>query len=208
MRTTRWILAASLAFASFSTTPGGTTSAASLALQPRDHIVIIGNTLAERLQYDGWLETMMYARYPTYDLVFRNLGFSGDEIVTRLRSKNFGTPDEWLSGQPAPIGGYQENRFEGVNTQADVIFAFFGYNESYAGAAGLEAFRRQLGEWIAHTLAQKYNGKSAPRLVLFSPIAHEDLSNPDLPDGRENNERLAMYTKAMAEVAQASNILF
>ena len=30
---------------------------------------------------------------------FRNLGFSGDEVVTRLRSKNFGTPDEWLSGQ-------------------------------------------------------------------------------------------------------------
>jgi hypothetical protein len=39
--------------------------------------------------------------------------------------------------------------------------------------------------------------------VLFSPIAHEDLKNPDLPDGRENNERLALYTRAMAEVAKA-----
>ena len=55
------------------------------------------------------------------------------------------------------------------------------------GEAGLDAFKQQLDDLITHTLAQKYNGKSAPRLVLFSPIAHEDLHNPDLPDGKENN---------------------
>ena len=65
--------------------------------------------------------------------------------------------------------------FAGTNTKADVVFAFFGYNESFAGQAGLEAFKEQLTDWITHTLAQKYNGKTAPRVVLFSPIAHEDL---------------------------------
>lgn len=178
------------------------------ALQVGDHICIIGNTLAERMQYDGWLETLLHARFPKHDLVIRNLGFSGDEVATRLRSKNFGTPDEWLSGKGDPIGGYQENRLAGTNTKADVIFAFFGYNESYAGQDGLATFKQQLGEWIDHTLAQKYNGKSAPRVVLFSPIAHEDLHNPDLPDGKDNNTRLELYTKAMAEVAQAKGIRF
>ncbi len=178
------------------------------ALQPNDHISIIGNTLAERMQYDGWLETMLQARYPKHGLVIRNLGFSGDEISTRPRSKNFGTPDEWLSGLAQPIGGYEDNRFAGTNTKADVVFAFFGYNESYAGQAGLEAFKKELGAWITHTLTQKYNGRSAPRVVLFSPIAHEDLGNPDLPDGKQNNERLALYTKAMAEVARAGNVTF
>ena len=48
----------------------------------------------------------------------------------------------------------------------------------------------------------------APRVVLFSPIAHEDLQNPDLPDGKENNQRLAMYSKAMGEVASAANVTF
>ena len=59
--------------------------------------------------------------------------------------------------------------------------------------------RQQLGDWITHTLAQKYNGKSAPRIVLFSPIAHEDLGNPDLA-GRQarTTQRLALYTRAMA----------
>ncbi len=44
--------------------------------------------------------------------------------------------------------------------------------------------------------------------MLFSPIAHEDLGNPDLPDGKENNQRLALYTQAMAEVARAGDVTF
>ena len=191
-----------------STVPARGRAAEPFVLHVGDHICIIGNTLAERMQYDGWLETLLYARFPKHDLVIRNLGFSGDEITTRLRSKNFGTPDEWLSGKAAPIGGYEENRLSGANTKADVIFAFFGYNESYAGEGGLGAFKQQLGDWITHTIDQKYNGKSAPRIVLFSPIAHEDLHNPDLPDGRDNNKRLELYTKAMEEVAQARGVRF
>ena len=188
--------------------PARPNAATPFPLRIGDHICIIGNQLAERMQYEGWLDTLIYARFPRHDLVIRNLGFSGDEIATRLRSKNFGTPDEWLSAKGATIGGYQENRLAGTNTKADVIFAFFGYNESYAGEAGLPAFKQQLDEWITHTLAQKYNGKTSPRIVLLSPIAHEDLHNPDLPDGRENNQRLELYTRAMSEVASARDVRF
>ena len=205
---TRWWAALGAAVAMLSTAPAGRSAAAPFAIHEKEHICIIGNTLAERFQYDGWLETRLQARFPSHELVVRNLGFSGDEVATRLRSKNFGTPDEWLSGKASPIGGYEENRLQGANTRADVVFAFFGYNESYAGKAGLDAYRQQLGDWIKHTLAQRYNGKSAPRIVLFSPIAHEDLGNPDLPDGKENNERLRLYTQAMGEVAKANGVFF
>jgi deoxyuridine 5'-triphosphate nucleotidohydrolase len=187
---------------------GPARAQAPFTLEPHEHIVIIGNTLAERFQYDGWFETTIQARFPTHELVVRNLGFSGDEVVTRFRSKDFGTPDEWLSGTAAPIGGYQENRLEGVNTQADVIFAFFGANESQAGAAGLETFRQQLDAWIRHTLAQRYNGRSAPRLVLFSPIAHEDLGDANLPDGRDDNRRRSLYTATMADLARSHGVVF
>ena len=67
-----------------------------LTLKKGDHICIIGNTLADRMQHSGWLESLIYAQFPKHDLVFRNLGFSGDEITVRLRSQEFGTPDEWL----------------------------------------------------------------------------------------------------------------
>src|SRR5262249_59691832 len=125
----------------------------------------------------------------------------------RLRSQSFGTADQWLAGS-APVpepnrlvtrNGVRENRFETTNTRADVVLAFFGYNESFAGPAGLDAFKADLDAFLRHALAQKYNGKSAPRLVLFSPIAHEDLHDRNLPAGKENKHRLELYTRDMAE---------
>src|SRR5512145_720894 len=147
MKTRWWWAAVGVGLAVMWAAPTGGSPAATFELRPRDHISIIGNTLAERFQYDGWLETMLHARFPKHELVVRNLGFSGDEIATRLRSKNFGSPDEWLSGLGEEIGGYKDNRLKSTNTRADVIFAFFGYNESYGGDAGLPAFRKQLEDW-------------------------------------------------------------
>src|SRR5438105_1602541 len=127
-----------------------------LQLKPGDRISIIGNTLADRMQHDGWLETYLTARFPKHDLTFRNLGFSGDELTLRLRSQSFGSPDQWLAGS-APVPepsrlfsriGVRENRFETTNTRADVIFAFFGYNESFGGEAGLPKFKTDLADFI------------------------------------------------------------
>jgi putative heme-binding domain-containing protein len=171
--------------------PRAAAGAAKLELRPGDHLCLIGNTLADRMQHDGWLETLLHSRFPKHDLVIRNLGFSGDELTLRLRSASFGSPDQWL-----PFN------------KADVIFAFFGYNESFAGAAGLDKFKQELDIFVKHTLGQKYNGKAAPRLVLFSPVAHENLKDRNLPDGNENNQRLALYTAAMAEVAGANKVPF
>ncbi|MFO0908062.1 MAG: PVC-type heme-binding CxxCH protein [Isosphaeraceae bacterium] len=171
--------------------PGPRAAGPLLTLKKGDHIAFIGNTLADRMQHDGWVETYLVARNPQADLSIRNLGFSGDELTMRLRSADFGSPDDWLT-----------------RVKADVVFAFFGYNESFAGAAGLPKFRDDLASFIDHTLRQRYNGNSAPRLVLFSPIAHEDLKDPNLPDGKANNERLELYTKAMADVAAAKKVAF
>jgi hypothetical protein len=179
---TKWCFSLILAFA---LAAGVATAAepAKFELHKGDHVCIIGNTLAERMQHDGWLETLIQARYPDHELVFRNLGYSGDEVRLdkRIRSLNFGTPDEWLAGNaPPPPYDYKDpgiaaNRFEKTETRADVVFAFFGYNESWGGEAGLPEFKKDLDEMLKHMLGQKYNGKSAPRFVLFSPFAFENL---------------------------------
>jgi len=93
---------------------------AEFSLEKGDHVSFIGNTLADRMQHDGWLETLIQLRFPKHHLVFRNLGFSGDELTLRLRSADFGSPDDWLT-----------------RTKTDVVFAFFGYNESFAGEDGV-----------------------------------------------------------------------
>jgi putative heme-binding domain-containing protein len=165
--------------------------AARFEMHPGDHICLVGNTLADRMQHDGWLETYFHSRFPKHDLVFRDLGFSGDELAHRERSDGFGSPDEWLT-----------------RCKADIVFAFFGYNESWGGEAGLDKFKKDLDAFVKGTLGQKYNGKSAPRLVLFSPIAFEDHHDHNLPDGKEINARLDLYTAAMADVARADGVPF
>jgi putative heme-binding domain-containing protein len=162
-----------------------------LQLQPGDHIAYIGNTLADRMQHHGWLETQIHAMHPDHDLTFRNLGFPGDEIKSRPRSANFGSPDEWLT-----------------KAKADVIFCFFGYNEALRGEPGLIGFAKDLSEMIEAMKKQKYNGKSAPRLVIFSPIAHENLNIHYLPDGVENNAKLELYTNAMRKVCAVKDVPF
>src|SRR5271166_261136 len=161
---------------------------ANLEIRKGDHISLIGNTLADRMQHDGWLETYLQGRFPRHELTIRNLGYSADGLTVRLRSADFGTPDEWLS-----------------RTKTNVVFAFFGYNESFGD---LNRFRRALAAFITHTLGQKYNGTSAPWLVLFSPIAHENLHDRSLPDGTQNNARLERIISAMGEIARAHHVGF
>src|SRR5205809_642295 len=120
-----------------------------LTLNKGDHIAYIGNALADRMQHHPFLETLIYAKFPQHDLVFRNLAASGDEVATWHRSENFGSRDDWLT-----------------KTGADVIFAFYGFNESFKGDAGLDKFKQDLGNFLTHAKEKDYSGKGAPRIVL------------------------------------------
>ncbi|MEO2036470.1 MAG: PVC-type heme-binding CxxCH protein, partial [Planctomycetaceae bacterium] len=162
-----------------------------LELRTGDNIACIGNTLADRMQHDGWLETRIQAIFPDHQLVIRNLGYPGDELKQRIRADNFGSPDQWLT-----------------KVKADVIFGFFGYNESFRGIDGLESFERDLAETLDGMLKQQYNGSSAPRIVMFSPIAHEDLESRHLPDGSANNRRLRAYSDAMRKVCAQKGVVY
>lgn len=167
------------------------TAQAHLMLERGDRICIIGNTLAERMQHDGWLETLMQNRFPEHQLVFRNLAFPTDELTIQLRGDGFGSMDEHLASH-----------------KADVILAFFGFNESFAGPEGLDKFKQDLTEFIEARLAKQYNDESPPRLALVSPIAHENIHDKNFPDGTAANKRLELYTDAMASVAKAHNVPF
>ncbi|MEE3220516.1 MAG: hypothetical protein VX257_09650, partial [Planctomycetota bacterium] len=66
--------------------PNADVTAQSVQLKPGDHICYIGNTTADRMQHHAWLETFIHAKHPKHGLIFRNLGFPGDELKTRSRS--------------------------------------------------------------------------------------------------------------------------
>jgi mono/diheme cytochrome c family protein/glucose/arabinose dehydrogenase/lysophospholipase L1-like esterase len=156
-----------------------------------DHIAIIGSGLADRLQHDGWLETLLQKANPQDELVIRNLAFSGDEILETEITDTGASREQWLG-----------------TVKADVVLAFYGFNESFAGTDGLAKFKQDLDAFIKDKRKANYSGKGAPQLVLFSPIAAEKMPDPNLTDPAENNRNLSAYTQAMAEVAKADEVRF
>jgi mono/diheme cytochrome c family protein/glucose/arabinose dehydrogenase len=204
-----------VALCTFQFTQSAETKA--LRIEKGSHIILIGNNLGSRMMNYGHFETEMHLRYPDSDLYIRNMCDGGDtpgfrphsgrkspwafpgaeQFQTELANKSgseghFETPDEWITRH-----------------KADIILAFFGYNESFAGPKGLANYKAELDAFIKHTLSQKYNGQSAPQLALVSPIAFEDLSaRHDLPNGKKENANLLLYTEAMKEVAARNKVLF
>ncbi len=172
-------------------TPCSSTMAAELVLRKGDHICLVGNELGERMQHHNHWEALLHQAYPELQLTVRNLCFPGDEPEERIRSLDFGDPDAHLT-----------------HSQADVILYFFGFNESFHGAEGLDTFTAQMRSLVNHTLEQKYDGESAPRVVLVSPIASEDLGNPNITSGTQQNTQLARYTAALQAVAEETDVVF
>ncbi|MBC7978972.1 MAG: HEAT repeat domain-containing protein [Armatimonadetes bacterium] len=186
------------------------------APEKSERIVLIGNGLGERMVDHPYIEAGLHLRFPKENLFIRNICRPGDTPGFRPHpsrksqwafpgAENFHpqhqvhagdgtypTPDQWLT-----------------DLKPDTLIAFFGYNESFDGLDGLKNFMGELDGFVKHTLAQNYNGTGAPRLILVSPIAYENLSKDrDLPDGRAENANLALYTQTMSEVAKANGVEF
>lgn len=155
-----------------------------LELRANDRVILIGNTLAERQQYFNHFESLLLAAHPTLNLSVRNLGWSADTLTLQPRPLNFGDAAQHLT-----------------TWKADVMLAFFGSNESFEGEAGVPQFERDLEAYVAKHRAATYNGKTAPRIVLVSPIAHETLARLVHVDVEGRNRELARYTEAMRRVA-------
>ena len=119
---------------------------AQFAFEKHDRVALIGNALPDRMQHDGWLEAYLQAANPDKKLVMRTLAFSGDEVVRRPREEGYPSPDELLT-----------------LVRANVIFAFFGYNESYCHDP--EMFKNDLRNFIENETIRRQSG---PAIVLFS----------------------------------------
>ncbi len=203
-----------------------------LALRKGAHVVLIGNNLGSRMMNYGPFETELHVRYPDSLLFIRNMCDGGNTPGFRPHSGRAlpwafpgaekyqtgilrladtlglsGLEDNWLAG--GSEGHFETEDQWLTRLKADVIVAFFGYNESFAGRQGLENYKAELDAFIQHTLRQRYNGSTPPQLALVSPIAFEDLSGKmDLPNGKAENANLTLYAEAMREVAARNGVHF
>lgn len=193
------------------------TQSNALKVNKGARIVLLGNNLGSRMLNYDYFEPEMQVRYPDQSLYIRNMCDPGDTPGFRPRSSRF-SPWAFPGAErfqteyanPSDSQGQFESPDEWLTRlRADVIVAFFGYNESFQGPEGLANYKAELDAFIKHTLNQQYNGTAAPQLVLVSPIAFEDLSGThDLPNGKRENENLLLYTNAMKAVAAQNKVFF
>jgi len=148
-----------------------------------DRVIFVGNTFFERdLRYNH-LETALTARWPSRNVTFRNLGWDGDTVWGEARAE-FGSPADGFNSLSKHV----------ADLKPTVIFVAYGMSESYAGAGGVEPFIQQLDKMLDML------SRTQARIILLSPIRHEDLGRP-LPDPADHNLKLRLYVDAIAKVA-------
>ncbi|CAM4341087.1 c-type cytochrome [Cytophagaceae bacterium 50C-KIRBA] len=181
------------------------------------HISLVGGNLGSRMINYDHFETELHLRYPDNNIRVRNLCDGGDTPGFRphsARNQPWAFPgagkfqDEFANASGSE--GHLETHDQWLTRlKTDAVIGFFGYSESYEGKAKVANYKAELTAFIQHTLAQKYNGISAPKLAIVSPIAYEDLTTLyDLPNGKEQNANLLLYTQAMKEVCEKQGVLF
>lgn len=160
-----------------------------LKLEKGARIAFVGNTLLDRAQEFGFFESFVQLAHPQHELVIRSFAWPADEVDLQPRPENFATVAQHLTRE-----------------RIDVIFAAFGFNESFAGVERVAEFKARLATWVIATQTSAFNGKTGPHIVLLSPIANENL--PSIPAADLNNAQLAAYTAAMREVAAEHRVGF
>jgi len=157
-----------------------------------DKVIFIGNTVLERAQNDGHLETTLTLAAGKKDLTFRNLAWSGDTVYGDARSY-FGPPQE----------GFDRLKADLAEMKPNVVILCYGAVAAFEGDPGLAGFIQgyeRLIDMIAAT--------AKPRMiVLVSPPPAETLAAP-MPDMTAHNKNLATYSRAIGELAAKKQLVF
>jgi putative heme-binding domain-containing protein len=153
-----------------------------------DRIALVGDTLFEREQESGWLETEMATSFSDRHFIVRNLGWSADTPTGASRA-SFDFAD--------PRKGFELLTNEIAEVKPTVVMLGYGMASSFGGAAGVEGFKRDFNKLLNAIQAQ---AQGRVRFVIFSPLRHQ-LLPPPLPDPDLHNQDLARYTEALRSIA-------
>lgn len=185
-------------------------------IENSDRVLFMGDTLLERENTFGHLESRMRMEFPGRKFTVRNLAFSADTPAGVSRAsfdpaaKGVDRIREQLAlVQPtvAVLGYGMASSLEALSfVHRDFALGIdpVRYGEDHNAAA----FKKQLAALM--DLIVESSPDKKVRFVLLSPIPHEDLrgERPGLPDPAEHNALLAAYSKAIEELASERGAQF
>jgi putative heme-binding domain-containing protein len=166
----------------------------SFELLDGDRVAFVGDTLIEREQQYGFIETMLTARFPDRHVIFRNLGWSADTPRGVSRA-----------GFDPPEAGFERLKEQIAAFKPTVVFLGYGMASSLDGPPPASEFIADLTR-LMDTIEQLC-APGKVRFVLLSPLRHENLP-PPLPRPARHNEVLAQYTVALKDLAEKRGAVF
>src|SRR3954454_8104381 len=159
----------------------GAAEDAKFTLPEQPRVAFIGNTFVERDAEHGYFETRLILAFPDKDIVFSNLGWSGDTVRGEARA-----------GFVQPIDGFNHLAKHVAELKPNLVFLNYGVNESWAGPSGLPAFDADLAK-----LLDSLTKGGGTQVVLFSIMAQEHVG-PLLPNPDAHNNDIRLYNEALA----------
>ncbi|MBJ06238.1 MAG: hypothetical protein CMO40_03845 [Verrucomicrobiaceae bacterium] len=175
--------------------------------QSNDRVVLVGNTVIERAQRFGHLETLLNlsAGVEAKGVTFRNVGWSGDSVFGDARSY-FGAPQEGRDRLQRVVKELRPTVLMVCYGTNAAMTPTQGWTDDPAGSArsragvdeSLKLFVENYGKLL--DLVVPGAGSGLREVVLISPPPLENLGQP-LPDQSLNNTRLAVYRDAIRDLA-------
>ncbi|MBK1881606.1 c-type cytochrome [Luteolibacter pohnpeiensis] len=159
--------------------------------KPGARIAMVGGSLAGRMDLFGEFESRIHAKFPDRKYVIRNFARPADEVEKRLRPSDYTALDDPLS-----VFG------------PEWFLCFHGYNESFAGADGVEEYVKGYHKFLDETGDRHLVNGRRPKFVLISPTAFEATGSKYLPDADSENQRIKLYVDATRRVAEERGIPF
>lgn len=154
-------------------------------LKSGDRIVLLGGTLIEREQVEGYWETpvILSASFP---VTWNNLGWSGDTVWSDSR----GMFDP-------PAKGYERMLEQIGQINPTVIIIGYGNSEAFNGPGSLDAFKKQYAK-----LLQDLKGENR-RFVLLTPTPMEASEIP----GQSPEQQIARASHYNASASQYADAI-
>jgi len=183
--------------------------AAPFAFRSNDRVALVGNTVIERAQRFGHVETLLSlsAGAGAKGLTFRNIGWSGDSVFGDARSY-FGAPKEGRERLQRVVKEVQPTVLMVCYGTNAAMTSAKGWTDDPAGSARSKAGDEQSLKLFVETYGKLLDlmvagaGAGLREVILISPPPLENLGHP-LPDQSANNARLAVYRDAIRDLAGA-----
>jgi len=163
-------------------------SAEKLFLNDGERVLFVGNSLFENDLPNGYRELALTTRWPDRNVTFRNIGWTGDNVLGEARS--------YFTNPPTP---YELLLKQISDAKPTLVFVAYGGIEAYAGEEGIPNFTKGLNALIDTIFCL------GAKTVLLSPIPLFSTTATESTKGR--NEMLAQYATTISQIA-ASRVPF